>query len=41
MSGNFDGSIGWYYTTIKLDLEARREIERIPGSKPQLIRMVK
>ena len=39
LSGNFDGSIGWYYTTVKLDLEARGEIERVPGSKPQLLRL--
>lgn len=23
LSGRFDGSVGWYYTTVKLDLEAR------------------
>ena len=28
LEGNFDGSIGWYYTTVKLDLEARSVIER-------------
>lgn len=36
----FDGSIGWYTTTVKLDLEARGVIERISGSSPQRIRMV-
>jgi len=40
LADNFDGSIGWYYTTVKLDLEARGEIERVPGSKPQMIRLV-
>ena len=40
MQGSFDGSIPWYYTTVKLDLEARDEIRRIPGSKPQLIEAV-
>ena len=35
----FDGSIGWYVTTVKLDLEARGEIERIPGKSPQRLRM--
>lgn len=32
------GSIAWYATTVKLDLEARGLIERIPGSKPQRLR---
>jgi hypothetical protein len=34
------GSIPWYTTTIKLDLETRGEIERIPGSKPQRLRRI-
>jgi hypothetical protein len=29
------GSVGWYTTTVKLDLEVKGEIVRIPGSKPQ------
>ena len=29
------GSIGWYTTTVKLDLECREKISRIPGVKPQ------
>lgn len=41
LEGNFDGSISWYYTTVKLDLEARGVIERIQGSQPQRIRLVK
>jgi hypothetical protein len=41
LEGKFEGSVGWYYTTVKLDLEARKLIERIPGSKPQIIRLVK
>jgi hypothetical protein len=40
MQGGFDGSLLWYYTTVKLDLEARGEIRRVPGSKPQLIESV-
>ncbi len=32
------GSIAWYATTVKLDLEARGLLERIPGSKPQRLR---
>ncbi len=35
----FDGSIGWYTTTIKLDLEARGLIERVPGQSPQRLRL--
>lgn len=41
LKNRFEGSIPWYYTTVKLDLEARRIIERIPGSKPQQIRLRK
>ena len=36
---DFKGSVSWYYTTVKLDLEARGEIERVPGSKPQMLRL--
>ena len=31
------GSVGWYTTTVKLDLEARGLIERVPGAKPQYL----
>ena len=31
------GSLGWHVTTIKLELECRGEIARVPGSKPQLL----
>lgn len=41
LSRTFDGSVMWYYTTVKLDLEARGEIRRVPKSKPQLIELVK
>jgi hypothetical protein len=41
LAGNFDGSIPWYVTTVKLDLEARGELERIPGSRPQQLRLGK
>ncbi len=40
LTGNFDGAIGWYTTTVKLDLEARGVIERVPGAKPQKLRML-
>ena len=37
---NFDGSVTWYVTTVKLDLEARGEIKRVPNSRPQLVKLV-
>ena len=40
VNGNFDGSVTWYVTTVKLDLEARGEIKRVPNSRPQLVRLV-
>lgn len=39
LSEPFDGSSGWYTITVKLDLEARGLIERVPGRSPQLIRL--
>ena len=33
----FPGSVMWYYTAVKLDLEERGEIRRVPESRPQLI----
>jgi hypothetical protein len=36
----FAGSVMWYYTTVKLDMEARGEIRRVPNSRPQLIEVV-
>jgi hypothetical protein len=32
------GNVSWYVTTVKLDLEARKRIERVPGSNPQRLR---
>jgi hypothetical protein len=40
LTGRFEGSIPWYVTTVKLDLEARGEIERIPQSSPQRLRLM-
>ena len=34
------GSVSWYTTTVKLDMEVKGEIERVPGSRPQRIRRV-
>jgi hypothetical protein len=36
---DFKGSIGWYVTAIKLDLEARHELERVPKVTPQRVRL--
>jgi hypothetical protein len=41
LRGRFAGSVSWYYTTVKLDLEARRLIERVPRSRPQRIRLTR
>ena len=40
LNGSFDGSVSWYFTTVKLDLEARGEVRRVPKSKPQVIELV-
>ena len=35
------GSLPWYTTTVKLDMEVRGELQRIAGSRPQrLLRMI-
>jgi len=36
----FDGSVSWYVTSVKLDLEARGVLERIDGRSPQRLRLV-
>ena len=33
------GSVSWYTTTVKLDMEVNGELERVPASKPQRIRL--
>ena len=40
VNGNFEGSVTWYVTTVKLDLEARGQIKRVPSSRPQLVKLV-
>lgn len=39
--GNFEGSVMWYVTTVKLDLEARGDVKRVPNSRPQLVKLAK
>ena len=39
VNGNFEGSVTWYVTTVKLDLEARGTIKRVLNSRPQLVRL--
>jgi hypothetical protein len=38
LKGKFEGNISWYGETLKLDLEARKIIERT-NSKPQKYRL--
>jgi len=40
VNGNFEGSVTWYVTTVKLDLEARGQVNRVPNSRPQLVKLV-
>jgi len=39
LSESFDGKVLWYVVTVKLDLEARGIIERIPKTSPHRLRM--
>lgn len=39
VNGNFEGSVTWYVTTVKLDLEARGQIKRVPNSRPQVVKL--
>ena len=41
LKGKFKGSIPWYLETVKLDLEMRKVIQRIPKTRPQKYRLVK
>jgi len=41
VNGNFEGSVIWYVTTVKLDLEARGDVKRVPNSRPQLVKLGK
>lgn len=39
LKDTFAGSIPWYVVTVKLDLEARSVIERIPKTSPHQLRL--
>ena len=39
VNGNFEGSVNWYVTAVKLDLEARGQVKRVPNSRPQVVRL--
>lgn len=39
LSETFDGKVIWYIVTVKLDLEARDIIERIPKTSPHKLRI--
>jgi len=39
LSRSFDGKVVWYIVSVKLDLEARNIIERIPKTSPHKLRM--
>ena len=41
LSSSFDGKVVWYIVTVKLDLEARGIIERIPKTSPHRLRLKK
>jgi hypothetical protein len=39
LSESFDGKVVWYMVTVKLDLEARKLIERVPKTSPHNLRL--
>ncbi len=39
LTDTFDGKVTWYIVTVKLDLEARQIIERIPKTSPHKLRL--
>jgi hypothetical protein len=39
VKGKIEGSVTWYVTTVKLDLEARGIVKRVPNSRPQLVKL--
>jgi len=41
LQSKFEGSMKWYAENVKLDLEARGEIERVTGKKKETYRLRK
>ena len=41
LRNRFEGSVSWYVTTVKLDMEARSEIERFDENGEQKLRLAK
>jgi len=39
LNHKFSGSIPWYVVTVKLDLEARGILERMPNTRPHRLRI--
>ena len=39
LSESFEGKIIWYVVSVKLDLEARELIERVPKTSPHRLRL--
>lgn len=39
LSSSFDGKVIWYIVTVKLDLEARGIISRIPKTSPHQLKL--
>ncbi len=39
LTDSFDGKVLWYVVTVKLDLEARGIIERIPNTSPHVLKL--
>ena len=40
VGGSFEGSVKWYTVSVKQDMEARGLLIRVPGTRPQLLRLV-
>lgn len=36
----FEGSVPWYVVTVKLDMEARRQIKRVSGTRPEKMELM-